>query len=131
MKNKEVIIIGAGLAGCEASLYLASRGVKVKLYEMKSIKKTPAQKSDNFAELVCSNSLKSDDILSASGLLKKEMEMLGSSLLPIARKCSVPSGGALGVDREKFSSAITSEIKNNKNIEIIEEVVESFDINKP
>ena len=127
MKNNEVIVIGAGLAGCEASLYLANHGVKVKLYEMKSIKKTPAQKLDDMAELVCSNSLKSDDIFSASGLLKKEMEMLGSSLIPIARACSVPSGGALSVDREKFAKEVTRQIKDNPNIQLFNQVVEKFD----
>lgn len=128
---KEVIVIGAGLAGCEASLYLANNGVKVKLYEMKSIKKTPAQKSEYFAELVCSNSLKANDELSASGLLKKEMEMLGSNLIPIAKKHSVPSGGALSVDRDKFAEEITNLINNNENIEVINEVVENIDLSKP
>ena len=104
---KEVKIIGAGLAGCEAALYLANKGIKVKLYEMKKIKKTPAQKMDLFAELVCSNSLKGTDELSASGLLKKEMEMLGSSLIPLAKECAVPSGGALSVDRDVFAKKIT------------------------
>ncbi len=131
MKNKEVIVIGAGLSGCEASLYLANKGVKVKLYEMKKIKKTPAEKSDNFAELVCSNSLKSVDPLSASGLLKLEMEKLGSTLLQVAKKCSVPSGGALSVNREQFSETITNLIYNNPNIEIFDEVVSNIDINKP
>ncbi len=128
---KEVIVIGAGLAGCEASLYLAEHGINVKLYEMKSIKKTPAQKSDNFGELVCSNSLKAMDELSASGLLKKEMEMLGSHLIPIAKKHSVPSGGALSVDRDKFAEEITNLITENENIEVIEEVVENIDVSKP
>jgi len=128
LKTNEVIVIGAGLAGCEASLYLAKHGVKVKLFEMKKIKKTQAQKNTNFAELVCSNSLKADDVLSASGLLKKEMEMLGSSLIPIARDCKVPSGGALSVDRDKFAQKVTNEIQNNKNIQIIDSVVEDFDI---
>ena len=115
----EVVVIGAGLAGCEASLYLADKGVKVKLYEMKKLKKTPAQKMDLFGELVCSNSLKGTDVYSASGLLKEEMKLLGSKLLPIAYKCAVPSGGALSVDREKFAKEITEKILNNKNIEVI------------
>lgn len=131
MKSNKVLIIGAGLAGCEASLYLAKHKVKVKLCEMKKIKKNPAQKSDFLAELVCSNSLKSDDILSASGLLKKEIELLGSSILPIARKCTVSSGGALSVNREEFSKQITQEVLNNKNIEYVDQIVESFDINTP
>lgn len=127
----EVVVIGAGLAGCEASLYLADKGVKVKLYEMKKLKKTPAQKMDLFGELVCSNSLKGTDVYSASGLLKEEMKLLGSKLLPIAYKCAVPSGGALSVDREKFAKEITEKILNNKNIEVIDEVVEQIDVNKP
>lgn len=131
MKNKEVVVIGAGLAGCEASLYLANKGYRVKLYEMKRVRKNPAQKSDNFAELVCSNSLKSSDPLSASGLLKIEMEKLGSTLIRVAHETSVPSGGALSVDREKFSEKITKLITDNDNIEVINEIVESFDINKP
>lgn len=121
--NQEVIIIGAGLAGSEAALYLANHGVKVKLYDMKRIKKNPAQKSENFAELVCSNSLKSIDPLSASGLLKLEMEKLGSSLIPMAKNCSVPSGGALSVNRDEFGFMVTNHLQNNKNIEIIDQVV--------
>lgn len=131
MKNNIVNIIGAGLAGCEAALYLANRGVKVKLYDMKRIKKNPAQKSDNFAELVCSNSLKSSDPLSASGLLKLEMEKLGSNLIPIAKKCSVPSGGALSVNRDEFGHMVTNSLQNNQNIEIINEVVTNIDIQSP
>ena len=131
MKEVEVTIIGGGLAGCEASLYLADRGVKVKLYEMKKIKKTPAQKSEYLAELVCSNSLKGTDSLSASGLLKLEMEKLGSSLIPLAKQCSVPSGGALSVDRDKFGETVTNLVKNHKNIEIIDQIVTKIDVNKP
>ena len=128
---KEVKIIGAGLAGCEASLYLANRGVNVKLFEMKKLKKTPAQKMDLYGELVCSNSLKGVDELSASGLLKIEMENLGSSLIPIAKECSVPSGGALSVDREIFAQKITSAIHNHPNIQVFDEIVEEIDVNKP
>lgn len=128
---KEVTIIGAGLAGCESAIYLANKGIKVKLYEMKKIKKTPAQKTDLFGELVCSNSLKAIDTLSASGLLKLEMERMGSTLIPIAKKCSVPSGGALSVDREEYAKEITNIITNHKNIEVINKVVEEIDINKP
>jgi len=131
MKDLCVNIIGAGLAGCESALYLANKGVKVKLFEMKKIKKTPAQKSEFLAELVCSNSLKSTDKLSAGGLLKIEMEKLGSNLIPIAKECSVPSGGALSVDRELFGEKITNLIKQNKNIELIDEVVEQIDVNTP
>lgn len=126
-----VNIIGAGLAGSEASLYLANNGVKVKLYEMKKIKKTPAQASENFGELVCTNSLKSLDDLTASGLLKKEIEILGCSLLPIAMATSVPAGSALAVDRELFSAEITKRLKEHENIEIFDEVVEEIDPNFP
>ncbi len=130
-KFNHVNIIGAGLAGSEASLYLANNGVKVKLYEMKKIKKTPAQTTENFGELVCSNSLKSLDDLTASGLLKKEIELLGSSLLPIALNASVPAGSALAVDRENFSLEITKKIKEHKNIEVIDEIVTEIDPSLP
>lgn len=130
-KNINVNVIGAGLAGSESALYLAKNGFKVNLYEMKPKKFSDAHKNANFGELVCSNSLKATDELSASGLLKKEIELLGSSLLPIAYKTAVPSGGALSVDREKFAEEITKEIKSNPNITIINEIVESFDTSKP
>lgn len=131
LKNKEITIIGAGLAGCEAALYLANHGIKVKLYEMKKIKRTPAQKSDFLAELVCSNSLKSNDELSASGLLKLEMLKLGSNLLKIAQDCAVPSGGALAVDRDKFAKEVTEEIISNANIQLIDQVVTTIDTTVP
>lgn len=131
LKSKQVNIIGAGLAGTEASLYLANRGVKVNLYEMKAIQKNPAQKLDYFGELVCSNSLKSTDPLSASGLLKLEMEQLGSTLIPLAKQCSVPSGGALSVNREMFAQKITELICNHKNINVISQVVTKIDVNTP
>ncbi len=112
-------VIGAGLAGCEAAYQIAKRGIKVKLYEMKPVKKSPAHKSDYFAELVCSNSFKADRVSSAAGLLKEEMRNLDSILLKAAEKSRVPAGGALAVDREVFSKIITDEIKSNDNIEII------------
>lgn len=112
-------VIGAGLAGCEAAYQIAKRGIKVKLYEMKPVKKSPAHKSDYFAELVCSNSFKADRVSSAAGLLKEEMKNLDSILLKAAEKSRVPAGGALAVDREVFSKIITDEIKSNDNIEII------------
>ena len=112
-KNDIVNIIGAGLAGCEAAYYLAEHNIKVKLYEMKSIKKTPAQHMQTYAELVCSNSLKSTQELSASGMLKKELELLGSFLLSVANQTKVPSGNSLSVDRDKFSKIITDKIKNH------------------
>lgn len=117
----EVIVVGAGLAGSEAAYQLAKRGIKVKLYEMKSIKKTDAHKSDDFAELVCSNSLGSNLITNASGLMKEELRHLGSMIIEIADKTSVPAGQALAVDRVGFSHLITEKLKSMENIEIIEE----------
>lgn len=118
-------VIGAGLAGCEAAYQIAKRGIKVKLFEMKPAKKSPAHKSDFFAELVCSNSLKADRVSSAAGLLKEEMRMLDSLLLKCADLARVPAGGALAVDRDIFSKAVTEAIRNNENIEIInEEIIE-------
>ncbi len=118
-----VTIIGAGLAGSEAAYQLAKRGVKVKLYEMKPIKFSPAHKNTNFAELVCSNSLKSKELTTSSGLLKKEMEMLDSLIIKSAYETAVSAGGALAVDREKFAEKITSVLKSFDNIEIIHEEV--------
>lgn len=115
-----VNVIGAGLAGCEAAWQIARRGIKVRLFEMKPHKKSPAHHSDNFAELVCSNSLKAARFASAAGMLKQEMRMLDSLLMSCADKCTVPAGGALAVDRDIFSSLVTEQIKNNKNIEIID-----------
>lgn len=118
-------VIGAGLAGCEAAMQIASRGVKVKLYEMKPKKKTPAHHTDLFGELVCSNSLKAIRVESAAGLLKEEMRRLNSFLMQCADKCQVPAGGALAVDREIFATLVTEGIKNNSNIEVIcEEITE-------
>ena len=122
----KAVVLGAGLAGCEAAMQLANRGIKVSLYEMKPIKKSPAHKSDNFAELVCSNSLKANRTDSAAGLLKAEMRILGSVCLTSADDCTVPAGGALAVDREIFSSLITEKIRNHPNIEVINEVVEKI-----
>ncbi len=115
----EVNVIGAGLAGCEASWILAQNGIKVRLYEMKPEKFSPAHHYGGFAELVCSNSLKASRLESAAGLLKYEMEMLGSLTVPCARENSVEAGGALAVDREKFSDSVTEKIKNNPLIEVI------------
>ncbi len=118
-----VTVIGAGLAGCEAAYKLAQNGIRVKLYEMKPTVKSAAHKSDNFAELVCSNSLKASRINSAAGLLKWEMLQLGSLCVKTALTCSVPAGGALAVDRDVFSKKITDIIKSNENIEVINKVV--------
>ncbi len=120
-------VIGAGLAGVEAAWQIANAGFKVDLYEMKGIKRTPAHKTDLFAELVCSNSLKASRIDSAAGLLKEEMFMLGSLTVPVARECAVPAGGALAVDRDIFSKNITDKIKAHKNINIVNRVVSNID----
>ena len=117
----EVNIIGAGLAGSEAALQLAKKGIKVNLYEMRPEKTTGAHKTEKFAEFVCSNSLGSHDISNASGLLKKEMQMLGGELINIAYECQVPAGGALAIDRELFSEKVTEKIVNNPYITIINE----------
>ena len=122
----KITVIGAGLAGCEAAYTAARLGVKVDLFEMKSIKKSPAHKTDNFAELVCSNSLKANRIDSAAGLLKQEMRLLGSLCLEAADVSSVPAGGALAVERNIFSEYITKQIKSCSNINIISEVVEKL-----
>ena len=123
----KVKVIGAGLAGCEAASKLASFGIEVDLYEMKPKRYSPAHKSSNFAELICSNSLKADRLNSAAGLLKWEMEQLGSVCVKNARKHSVPAGGALAVDRDLFSEAVTKEILDNKRINVICQEVESID----
>lgn len=119
----EVNVIGAGLAGAECALQLAKRGIKVNLYEMRPVKMTGAHTSENFAEFVCSNSLGSYDITNASGLLKKEMELLGGELIKIAYEAQVPAGGALAIDRELFSKKVTQLIEQNENINIIREEI--------
>ena len=120
---EEVKIIGAGLAGSEAALQLSKRGIKVKLYEMRPNKTTGAHVTSDCAEFVCSNSLGSSDITNASGLLKKEMELLGGELIKIAYENSVPAGNALAIAREDFSQAVTQRIENDPNIEIIREEI--------
>lgn len=119
----EVNIIGAGLAGCECALQLAKQGIKVNLYEMRPEKQTGAHTSADFAEFVCSNSLGSYDITNASGLLKREMELLGGELIKIAYQCQVPAGGALAIDRELFSKIVTKLIEENENINIIKKEI--------
>ena len=115
----KITVIGAGLAGCEAAHKLSSLGFSVRLCEMKPEKRTPAQKSDGFAELVCSNSLKAMRLESAAGLLKEEMRRLGSVTMEAAEKTSVAAGGALAVDRELFSQYVTEKIKSDPNIEVV------------
>jgi methylenetetrahydrofolate--tRNA-(uracil-5-)-methyltransferase len=116
----KVKVIGAGLAGSEAAYYLAERGVEVELYDIKPNSFTPAHTDKNFCELVCSNSLKSNDVFgNACGLLKEEMRLLGSITMDAASFTQIPAGGALAVDREKFAQFVTQKIKSHKNIKII------------
>ena len=131
MDITEVNVIGAGLAGSEACYQLLKRGHKVNLFEMKPVKFSPAHKNKNFAELVCSNSLKSNDVTSACGLLKEELRHLDSLVINIADSVKVPAGSALAVDRELFSQKITEKLKSFKNLNIIEGEVSSFDTTKP
>ena len=119
----KVRVLGAGLAGCEAALWLAEKGVEVELFEQKPARKSPAHKSENFAELVCSNSLKADRPDSASGLLKAEMDLLGSHLLPVARRVRVAAGGALAVDRDAFSAGVTQLVESQPNITVVRKEV--------
>lgn len=119
----KVKIIGAGLAGCEAALQLAKRGIEVDLYEMRPVKMTGAHTTEKLAEFVCSNSMGSYDLSVASGLLKKEMELLGSELIKIAFDVKVPAGNALAIDREEFSKRVTELIEANPLINLVREEV--------
>ena len=114
--------MGGGLAGCEACYQLLKRGVDVTLVEMKKIKKSPAHNMDGLCELVCSNSLKSMDINTASGLLKAELDMLDSMVLRVARQCAVPAGNALAVDRDLFSEKVTECLKSYGNLTFVDGV---------
>ncbi len=125
MKNDYINVIGAGLAGVEAAWQIAQSGIKVRLFEMKAIRKSPAHESDNFAELVCSNSLKAARVESAAGLLKEEMRRMNSLLMKCADSCTVPAGGALAVDRDDFSKMATKAIKEHPLIEVISEEVKA------
>lgn len=122
-----VNVIGAGLAGSEAAFQLANRGIKVNLYEMRPVKFTPAHHTDKFGELVCSNSLRSNLLENAVGLLKEELRILKSLIMECADKNSVPAGGALAVDREAFSNCITEKILNHPNIKVIRQEVINID----
>ncbi|MBE5735124.1 MAG: methylenetetrahydrofolate--tRNA-(uracil(54)-C(5))-methyltransferase (FADH(2)-oxidizing) TrmFO [Clostridiales bacterium] len=126
-----VNIIGGGLAGCEASYQLLKRGFSVNMYEMKPKKFSPAHKLNTLAELVCSNSLKSNDVTTSEGLLKQELRMLDSLLIKIADKVAVPAGSALAVDRNEFSIAVTNELLKYDNFKIIEGEVTDIDLSKP
>lgn len=123
---KKVTVLGAGLAGCECAWQLAKRGIEVRLYEMKPNKMTPAHSSEYFAELVCSNSLRSDELTNAVGLLKAEMRKMGSLIMESADANRVAAGGALAVDREGFSRYITDKIKSCPNIELVSEEATDF-----
>ena len=125
--EKIINIYGAGLAGCEAAWQAAQRGVKVRLYEMKPQKYTPAHHKDSFAELVCSNSLRSDRVTNAVGLLKEELLRMGSLIMEAAYATRVPAGSALAVDRDLFSEYVTAKIRGHENIEIIEREVDSVE----
>lgn len=125
---KKFTVIGAGLAGCEAAWQIAEAGYEVTLLEMKPEKFSPAHKNKNFAELVCSNSLKASRIDSAAGLLKEEMARLGSLTVPVARHCAVPAGGALAVDRNEFSQTVTDMINSHPNITVENKLVEEISI---
>ena len=121
--NDYITVIGGGLAGCEAAYQISKRGIKVKLYEMKPKKFSPAHTNSDLAEIVCSNSFKSNLITNACGLLKEELRMCDSLLIKIADETAVPAGQALAVDREIFAKKVTEKIKNNKFIEVINEEV--------
>src|SRR3954470_1484611 len=120
-------IIGAGLAGTEAAWQCACRGLEVELFEMRPLRSTPAHQTGDFAELVCSNSLKSDSENTAPWLLKEEMRRAGSVLLSIARECAVPAGHALAVDRVRFSARVTEEISREPRIKVRREEVANID----
>ena len=128
MNKDYIVVIGGGLAGSEAALQIAKRNIKVKLYEMKPVKFSPAHSNSNFAEIVCSNSFKSNLLTNACGLLKEELRMLDSFLIKTADKVQVPAGQALAVDRDEFAEEITRLIENEPNIEVIkQEVVSKYD----
>ena len=118
-----VNVIGAGLAGSEAAWQIAKRGIKVRLFEMRPVKQTPAHHTDKFAELVCSNSLRANNLTNAVGVIKEEMRMLDSIIIQSADNSSVPAGGALAVDRHDFSGKVTEAIRNHPLIEIVNEEV--------
>src|SRR5450432_4298475 len=121
MEMQQIKIIGAGLAGCEAAWQCARRGIRVELYEMRPVRTTPAHQTADFAELVCSNSLKSESENTAPWLLKEEMRRTGSLLIGIARECAVPAGHALAVDRAIFSARVTEVISAEPLIRIVRE----------
>ncbi|VUX02699.1 Methylenetetrahydrofolate--tRNA-(uracil-5-)-methyltransferase TrmFO [Streptococcus constellatus] len=123
MSQSYINVIGAGLAGSEAAYQIAKRGIPVKLYEMRGVKSTPQHKTSEFAELVCSNSLRGDSLTNAVGLLKEEMRRLDSIIMRVAEATRVPAGGALAVDRDGFSKSVTDELSNHPFIEVIREEI--------
>jgi methylenetetrahydrofolate--tRNA-(uracil-5-)-methyltransferase len=123
VSEKTVNVIGAGLAGSEAAWQLANRGVHVRLYEMRPVKKTPAHHTDKFAELVCSNSLRANSLTNAVGVLKEEMRRLNSVIIQAADACAVPAGSALAVDRHEFAERVTNLVQGHPNVTVIREEV--------
>lgn len=123
MVHTTINVIGAGLAGSEAAWQIAKRGVHVRLYEMRPVKQTPAHHTDQFAELVCSNSLRANNLTNAVGVLKEEMRALDSVIIQAADQCAVPAGGALAVDRHQFAAHVTKRVKNHPNVTVINEEV--------
>ena len=121
--SKTLIVIGGGLAGSEAAWQAARRGVQVSLYEMRPEKLTEAHKTASLAELVCSNSLRSNDVYTGPGLLKKELSMAGSLIMEAAYASAVPAGSALAVDRERFAEIISDRISGNPNIKVVREEI--------
>ena len=126
MSEMLVTVLGAGLAGCEAAWQCAERGVRVRLVEMKPVKFTPAHHDPRFAELCCSNSLRSDALSNAVGLLKEEMRRVGSLVMEAADATRVPAGSALAVDRTKFAQYVTERVKNHPLIEVVEAEAQSI-----
>src|SRR4051812_18005009 len=127
----EVTVIGAGLAGSECALQLAARGIHVRLLEQKPVARTPAQSSDSLCELVCSNSFRGAALANAVGLLKEEMRRLGSHVMAAAEATKVPAGGALPVDRDRFSEHMTHELRSHPLVEVRSELVERLPEERP
>jgi len=123
MNDTFVTVVGAGLAGSEAAWQIAEAGVRVKLYEMRPVKQTPAHHTDKFAELVCSNSLRANSLTNAVGVLKEEMRRFRSVIISAADKCAVPAGGALAVDRHEFADYVTQAVRNHPLVEVINEEI--------
>ncbi len=123
MTTQVVNVIGAGLAGSEAAYQIAKRGVQVRLYEMRPVRQTPAHHTDKFAELVCSNSLRANNLTNAVGVIKEEMRLMDSVIIRAADECSVPAGGALAVDRHEFAAKVTEYVKNHPNVTVMNEEI--------